>query len=307
MVKWTDEEITFLKKKYRALSIPELIVRLDRSSQSIRNKACKLGLKSSRWWTDEEIAFLKDNWAYLWSWQVAAIIGRPAGSTAVMANKLKIKAPTKGWRMRPENKRALVAGKIGVAELPTDYDVIKDGKKICILCRTTKTLAQFDKSDLCLSGYRNVCQKCGTERTNASHRVKYWEKKKAGVCSRCGKLPLVSGTSICKNCQDWYRKETRKNYPNRARRLKRETFEAYGGVECLCCGIIDLAVLNLDHIAEDGAKWRKENNVATGHATYSFLKKHDYPSGFQVLCGNCNWSKHLNKGEFCDLHNVWLG
>jgi hypothetical protein len=71
--------------------------------------------------------------------------------------------------------------------------------------------------------------------------------------------------------------------------LKVETFEHYDGVRCAKCSIIDIDVLDLDHIANDGYKNRKRK----GWQLYLLLKKQGWPSGFQVLCRNCNWKKHL--------------
>lgn len=82
-------------------------------------------------------------------------------------------------------------------------------------------------------------------------------------------------------------------------KLKVETFNAYGGCVCNCCGETELKFLSLDHVFNDGYK---DNNKVTGRcggtSTYVMLKKKGYPDSdrFQVLCMNCNFGKKLNKG-----------
>ena len=81
-------------------------------------------------------------------------------------------------------------------------------------------------------------------------------------------------------------------------RVKRETFEAYGGVKCACCGISEIIFLTLDHIAENGAAHRKELigkgiKQVHGYKLYLHLRADGFPAGFQVLCYNCNSAKHI--------------
>ena len=66
-------------------------------------------------------------------------------------------------------------------------------------------------------------------------------------------------------------------------RRKHETLARYGG-SCACCGETETTFLAIDHI--DGV-W--PNGVyMTGAQLWSWLRKNDYPEGFQVLCFNCN-------------------
>lgn len=76
-------------------------------------------------------------------------------------------------------------------------------------------------------------------------------------------------------------------------RLKRklECIEAYGG-KCLCCGEEETVFLTLDHVDNNGAEHRKTLGTAkSGINLYNYLKKNNFPKGFQVLCFNCNWAK----------------
>ncbi len=63
-----------------------------------------------------------------------------------------------------------------------------------------------------------------------------------------------------------------------------------GSFSCGWCGIADIDVLCIDHIEGDGAAHR----AGLGNqSVFQWLKKHDYPGGFQVLCRNCNQKKYL--------------
>jgi len=58
----------------------------------------------------------------------------------------------------------------------------------------------------------------------------------------------------------------------------------------------DIESLSIDHINDAGNKHRKEvfgNKRYSGHAFYQWLRSHNYPKGFQVLCMNCQWKKSL--------------
>lgn len=105
-----------------------------------------------------------------------------------------------------------------------------------------------------------------------------------------------------------YRREYRRRNLEKALAQHRETrkrtkmaaFDAYGGALCGCCGEAEYTMLTIDHIHEDGAEHRNEINGGKGRhssvAIYVWLRKEGYPPGFQVLCYNCNISKHRNKG-----------
>ena len=63
-----------------------------------------------------------------------------------------------------------------------------------------------------------------------------------------------------------------------------------GVTVCNNCGEQDIDVLCLDHIQGDGYVQRKEIRKL-GSGMYQWLKKNNYPQGFQVLCYNCNMKK----------------
>lgn len=66
---------------------------------------------------------------------------------------------------------------------------------------------------------------------------------------------------------------------------------------CNNCGEQDMTVLCIDHISGGGSKHEKERNSPLSR----WLIKNNYPSGFQVLCANCNIRK--SKLEYCENGN----
>lgn len=76
-----------------------------------------------------------------------------------------------------------------------------------------------------------------------------------------------------------------------SRKRRQEVISHYGG-KCVCCGETYPGFLVIDHIDGGGGKHRKE----TGANITEWLRRNNYPVGFQVLCFNCNWGKYANDG-----------
>lgn len=108
----------------------------------------------------------------------------------------------------------------------------------------------------------------------------------------------------CKSCDGKHLSNgyCKKHYESFMRKkLKSEIFFIYskGKMECNCCGVKGLNFLTIDHINNDGNKHRDElrkNKGSYGNSIYRWLKKNNYPKGFQVLCWNCNCGKMINNG-----------
>jgi hypothetical protein len=96
----------------------------------------------------------------------------------------------------------------------------------------------------------------------------------------------------------------RKNYPekisnfqkrfNRKQKLKVVAHYSSNTMKCVMCGISDIRVLSMDHVLGNGCTHRKEIKTAS---IYWWLTKNNYPSGFQVLCMNCQFIKRSNRNE----------
>lgn len=97
---------------------------------------------------------------------------------------------------------------------------------------------------------------------------------------------------------EWRRnhRELRRQYRQRTRQI---VLEHYGGKppHCACCGETIYEFLSIDHVISR-ATLDEEQSVQSG-ALYGWLIRRNFPSGYQVLCMNCNFSK--GTGTHC-LH-----
>ena len=128
----------------------------------------------------------------------------------------------------------------------------------------------------------NYCEKC-RERMNFNQLQRANKWLAAGICSHCGKNPLF----YKRHCTECYQKHQVSGKKSRLI-LRDKVFDAYGGYICACCGETEKAFLTIDHIDGGGHKHRTE--IGPGRMYY-WLRDNNYPSGFQVLCMNCQWGK----------------
>lgn len=94
-----------------------------------------------------------------------------------------------------------------------------------------------------------------------------------------------------------YNRRYRLRHPDRVAAqyasLRQEVLAAYGS-RCVCCGEAQEPFLTIDHTDGSGADHREtlgNRRSASGATTYRWLKKNNYPSGFRVLCWNCNCAR----------------
>lgn len=131
-----------------------------------------------------------------------------------------------------------------------------------------------------------------------------------GLCNQCGKPGrFYPRNHVCAKCQLENRtKRLAEPGPARERHLKLQrdwanenhrkrrllVIMTYGG-RCVCCKESELAFLTMDHIDEGGNAHRrtltKDGSIAGSPKFYNWLIKNNFPSGFQVLCHNCNFAK----------------
>lgn len=119
----------------------------------------------------------------------------------------------------------------------------------------------------------------------------------AGLCIQCGK-PNNGTHQRCDACWEKYRyrrpmTEGRAKYAREYQQRLRERALLHYGFICNCCGLDDPRFLSIDHINGDGNLHRRE----IGGALYHWLRKNNYPEGFQTLCYNCNLAK--GSGDHC--------
>lgn len=93
-----------------------------------------------------------------------------------------------------------------------------------------------------------------------------------------------------------YRERINRENTERRNAAKEAAYNAYGGYKCACCGETEIAFLSIDHVHNDGAEHKRQNNIRTGEQMYRWLARNKFPPGFQVLCMNCQWGKRNNNG-----------
>ena len=164
-----------------------------------------------------------------------------------------------------------------------------------------------------LPGHKRFCEKHAQIQRESVKRIRLaWISQ--GLCARCGKNPPQSGLNNCEDCnkqcraynashpREWnptadQKKRHRAQAKIRYQELRAETFNAYGGPLCACCGESTWKFLSIDHINNDGAKRRRLNlEPGSGLTLMLWLKRNNWPAGYQILCFQCNFGKRVNGG-----------
>lgn len=170
------------------------------------------------------------------------------------------------------------------------------GTVLCAKCQNKQTGA---KSRYHRNKARGVCRYCGQDSGGKARcdacakkfkdyqRQRYQQQKAAGACPNCGNvLPADDDHVLCPKCRDAKTETSRERW----QRLRDAAFAAYGGPVCSLCGEPDSTILELDHINGGGNAHRREIGQSN---LYLWLKQHDYPPGFRVLCPTCNKKAHV--------------
>lgn len=185
-----------------------------------------------------------------------------------------------------------------------------EGMKVCRSCGETKPLTAFARrTDT--GGYRNQCMKCrnaGMNSTRCKGCGEHFARQNSTrelcprcrpqvtkPCARCG-TEFVGSMEQRRYCSPECRAATLTEQRRAAhRRVRMEALRAYGGdaPACTCCGESVLQFLALDHVNGGGHAQRQETG---GGGFYVWLRRHNYPAGFQILCHNCNFGRQINGG-----------
>jgi len=173
--------------------------------------------------------------------------------------------------------------------------------KVCTKCgKELPATKEYFYSDVrYIDKFRGVCRDCTKlmgMKYSDEHRAekrRYLEDNKERIrVYKCGyrkshevvikkymkKYRTDNASSIKANISAWNDK------------VKGIVLSHYGG-QCAICGETNPSFLCIDHINNDGAEHRKK--VGGGLKFYRWLMRNNFPSGFQVLCWNHNWLKHL--------------
>lgn len=113
-------------------------------------------------------------------------------------------------------------------------------------------------------------------------------------CRKCGSPKLIRSSSHpkygtrkrteCRHCQ---RAETQS--------VRTESLSLFGG-RCACCRVYRPEFLTFDHVHNDGSALRKSDHCGTLYFYRRLLSGKLNSRLYQVLCWNCNYSKHIGNG-----------
>jgi hypothetical protein len=121
-------------------------------------------------------------------------------------------------------------------------------------------------------------------------------------CNKCNERPVeiarrdkekVFYREICWKCRSLQNPNYGEHYKKYHQNLKLSVLEAYGS-KCECCQEKEPMFLTIDHINGGGNKHREE--VGGGFRMYRWLKKNSFPTGYRILCYNCNCGRSVNGG-----------
>lgn len=161
----------------------------------------------------------------------------------------------------------------------------ESGKKICASCFSRQRQRYLGRkiSGLCVNCATplDVPGKAACGRCRANNLRRKVERGKDN-CVRCLRGTRLPGKKTCLGCINKVKLQNQT--------IKDEVYKAYGGYRCSWCGTTDKEALTIDHVFNNGSQHRKE--IGGSLNTLKWLKRHRFPAGFQVLCRNCNWSKH---------------
>lgn len=169
--------------------------------------------------------------------------------------------------------------------------------KFCTICRNKTKELQIARREKLLSD--GLCPICGRnpienlKRCNVCHeKIKIKERnrriklREQSVCRRC-RAKLDRDFVVCSVCA-----AKRKLFDQK---IKDEVYSYYGGYKCNCpgCLITETYFLTIDHIENNGTQHRKAIKYVS---IVKWLKNNNFPSGYQVLCMNCQFGKKHNNG-----------
>lgn len=132
--------------------------------------------------------------------------------------------------------------------------------KTCRVCKIEKQYSEFHKAKGGVGGVAATCKDCRNEK-NAQ-----WTRANRDVVNAA------------------------------AARRRLEALKRYSSTaepSCACCGESILAFLTFEHINGGGSAHRRETG---GGGFVSWLRRNDYPEGFEVLCMNCNLGRRVSGG-----------
>ena len=149
------------------------------------------------------------------------------------------------------------------------------------------------------------CKSCGTVLTDDT----WYPSSRKSRNYQCQKCVNIQTLRYQRKHRKWFRdyrrqyREIKKDeiskwYRDYRSQLRDEVLSHYSGTNPPQCAnpygehdkpYTTIEALALDHINGGGNEERKQRG--SGPTFYLWLKKHNFPPGYQILCANCNWIK----------------
>jgi len=137
------------------------------------------------------------------------------------------------------------------------------GERRCKDCNVPFPLREFESPK---GGHRKRCKYCHNRERRRYSLQKYYDNHEKEKSYRRGKYAS-----------------------------HRESVLEKFGAKCECCGETTKAFLEVDHINNDGGKFRRTGTKSHINI-YRWLVVNKFPPGFRLLCCNCNKGRFLNGG-----------
>lgn len=159
-----------------------------------------------------------------------------------------------------------------------------------------------DIAPLCACGCGNQTRKYTKTNNKKNRKMGEWGKYIRGHWSKTtGIDPNLSSTDRLEYMRQWRIKNIEKclvRDREKYRIMRQQVLSHYsqGKMCCACCGERGIEFLTIDHIIPVRRKnndvSKNRNTVGTG--LYARLRATGFPSGYQVLCFNCNCAKRTS-------------
>jgi hypothetical protein len=161
-------------------------------------------------------------------------------------------------------------------------------KELCRKCGVVLTEENMTKHatwKLCKNCYRSYKREWYSK--NKEKKLEYWKRYRENNLDKIREKrkrewkKIKSSPSLLKKHREKVKKQRWE--------LKLEVLKHYSPeLKCARCGFNDVRALSIDHINGGGSRHIKKIGASK---FYRWLKKNNYPSGFQVLCMNCQFIK----------------
>lgn len=140
--------------------------------------------------------------------------------------------------------------------------------------------------------HKTRCKRCHEQHLAHSRDFRNQAIKK-GLCRYCCKLPRVETKSMCEICLPKHKEKERRRYQE----IRAKCIVAYGGkCRCIYCHQTNEKYLQLDHINNDGAAHRRQIALDRGGSMYMWAFRNNFPNNLQLLCANCHQAKTIANG-----------